>query len=220
MSDFRLSKHARERLTESIHPLFAYPGQVGTHDTAELGRILEALRTNTLAQPLHIPSFDKAYDVRHAFSKWTVVTSLPKVVVVSGWTLGSVAQEGAQLRAPLNAIERDRDPLGHWRKAMNAMIGDHYQPLYGLFDRWVFRKPPSWEAVCSWSATDHERWLKRVVDRGIEPSPVQREGGELRCQLAERVAMGSITRLSGKSDYVLTLDADRRITSFARMRPN
>jgi len=216
--DFRLSKHARERLCETVHPLFAYPGQLGTHDTGELERVLLALRANSLTQPLHIPSFDRAYDVRHAFSKWTVVNTLPRVVLVSGWTLGAVAQEDVALNQPVNDLERERDPDQKWRRATNNMARDHYQPLYGLFDRWVYSKPPSWDAVCQWNQRDHEVWIKRMSDRGVQLSDEQRQGGEIFSQLSQRFALESVARLSRKSDYVLTLDADRRITSFARTR--
>jgi D-glycerate 3-kinase len=129
-----------------------------------------------------------------------------------------VAQEEAALNQPVNDLERERDADQKWRRATNNMVRDHYQPLYGLFDRWVYRKPPSWDAVCQWSQRDNEVWLKRMSDRGVEVSEEQRQGGEIFSQLSQRFALESVARLSRKSDYVLTLDADRRITSFARTR--
>ena len=57
-----------------------------------------------------------------------------------------------------------------------------------------------------------------MSDRGVQLSDEQRQGGEIFSQLSQRFALESVARLSRKSDYVLTLDADRRITSFARTR--
>ncbi len=218
VSDFRLSKHARERMAESVHPLFAYSGQIGSHDTRELERVLLALRAGDVRQPIHIPVYDKQNDVRAAFSQWKVVRETPRIVLVSGWTLGAIAEESHQLTTPVNELERTRDPDGTWRRTVNQIIRDDYQPFYGLFDRWTYGKPPSYAAVCDWIVQDHTLWMEQMAERNADLTDIQKQSAELLCALCERPCLASIERLAAKSDYLLTLGEQRRITSFTRQR--
>ena len=218
VADFRLSHHARERVAQSVHPLMMYPGLPGTHDTRELERVLTTLRKGELAQPLHIPVFDKAYDVRASFSRWRVLREMPRIVLVSGWTLGVMAQDASSLQQPVNAMEAELDADMTWRRAVNRLVSDEYQPLYGYFDRWVFRKPPDFASVARWIAEDQSQWLKTMEERELEVSEQQRDFASTFTQLCQRLVTELVDVMPTKSDYLLTLNSNRRITSFARQR--
>lgn len=221
IADFELSRAARERLAKDVHPLFIYAGQSGSQDIPELTRVLNTLKAGDLRKPLHIPRFDQLKDVRQPFSKWLVVNEIPDIVFVSGWLLGSIAQHDSELAEPLNRLENEIDPKMTWRKAANQFIKENYQPLHDLFDRWVYFKAPSFETVVKWVGENQIGLRRMAQSRGIEIADIhdlKSIVSEEYILVIERSMRNSMERSPSRSDYVLTWDANRRLTSFNRQR--
>ena len=218
LADFELSRHARQRLSASVHPLFEYPSQPGTHDTQEFVRLLKILKAGKFSKTVHLPSFDPIFDVRLPFAKWTTVKDPPKIILVSGWLLGCVAEERTALEKPINALEAEQDSEGVWRSAVNNFIRRDYQPMYELFDKWVYFKPPSYETVAGWIKGNKAEWLREAKEKG---APVQSAFGRWSDDypfLAERTLRNTLRALPAQCDYLMTWDESRRISSFNRQR--
>ncbi|NAV64549.1 kinase, partial [Salmonella sp. zj-f54] len=72
--------------------------------------------------PVAWPRFDKGRDTRMPPSRWPKATRPPKLVIVEGWALGLKPQPLAALGTPVNALERDEDDDGRWRKWVNKQL--------------------------------------------------------------------------------------------------
>ena len=146
LDDLYLSKADRERLARGVHPLFATRGPPGTHDV-ELGlTILRALKTGETARA---PRFDKLCDDRSP-KAWRTETEPFDVILFEGWCVGAAPQAEAALADPINALERDEDPHGVWRRFVNAALAGPYRSLFAQFDRLVMLQAPGFDVVERW----------------------------------------------------------------------
>ena len=59
------------------------------------------------------------------------------LVVLEGWCVGSVADSGAALMRCVNALERERDPSGDWRRYANDRLNSDYASLFSELDALV-----------------------------------------------------------------------------------
>src|SRR3546814_14002567 len=57
------------------------------------------------------------------------VEGVVDLVLFEGWFLGTPAEPEAALAEPLNALERDEDPDGRWRRWCNDALARDYPPL-------------------------------------------------------------------------------------------
>ena len=152
LDDVYLTKGERQALAETVHPLFAVRGPPGTHDLGLLNRTIDALRAATADAVTPLPRFDKLADDRLPSADWPVFHGRPRAVVIEGWCLGATPQTDAALAAPVNALERERDPDGRWRRIINAHLADDYAAAFARLDRLVFLAAPGFETVLDWRA--------------------------------------------------------------------
>jgi D-glycerate 3-kinase len=153
LDDLYLDRDARRKLAAKVHPLLATRGVPGTHDPARGLAVIEAL-----GQPgtTLLPRFDKARDEPGTPVAWQ---GPAEMLILEGWCLGARPQDAAELVVPANALERDRDPDGVWRRWVNAQLGA-YQPLFKRIDMLVFLAAPDFEVVARWR-TEQEHALRR-----------------------------------------------------------
>src|SRR5690606_27248149 len=97
-----------------------------------------------------LPAFDKLADERAPAARWPAFAGRPTAVLVDGWCLGATAQTEADLAAPINALETERDGQGIWRRAVNAELAGPYAEAFARFDAMLFLKAPSFDAVLDW----------------------------------------------------------------------
>ncbi|SDA25969.1 AAA family ATPase [Sphingomonas sp. NFR15] len=147
LDDLYKTRAERARLARDVHPLFATRGVPGTHDV-ELGLATFAALDAGAATPL--PRFDKARDDRVDPAAWPIAPARPALVIFEGWCVGARPQDAAALAAPVNALERERDPDGLWRRHANAALGGAYQWLFARIDWLAMLRAPSWERVLGW----------------------------------------------------------------------
>jgi len=150
LDDVYLTRAERRALAAEVHPLFAVRGPPGTHDLALLNRTLDRLRAATDGTVTSLPRFDKRADDRLPDCDWPVFAGRPTVILLEGWCLGARPQADAALDAAINALERDHDPDGLWRRAINARLAGDYAALFARLDRRLFLKAPGFEVVLDW----------------------------------------------------------------------
>lgn len=150
LDDLYLTAEERQAKAESVHPLLATRGVPGTHDV-DLGlRVLRGLRRVRKGARVVLPSFDKATDDRRPKTEWGVWTGPCDLVIFEGWCVGARAQLPRELTEPVNALERDEDPVGKWREYVNHKLGGPYQELFRELDLLVMLRPPSLDRVYRW----------------------------------------------------------------------
>jgi D-glycerate 3-kinase len=201
IDDFYLGHAARQALGREIHPLCATRGVPGTHDAELACRVLDSLRAGT---PTALPRFDKIADDRLPESQWPVVKSAD-LVILEGWFLKVPAQRPDELDEPVNALERDEDPDGTWRRWSNAALARDYPPLWSRLDRLLFLQGPGFDIVPRW------RWEQEQTLQAAHPDrrAMSREQVERFVQFFERVSRQAMRTLPAIADRTIRLDADR-----------
>lgn len=206
LDDVYLTKGERTAKGRAVHPLFAVRGPPGTHDLALLEVTVAALRTAGADSHTSLPAFDKLSDDRRPETQWPVFTGRPSAVLADGWCLGATAQGEAELVEPINALEREQDGQGVWRRAVNAELGGSYAQAFAEFDAILLLKAPSFDAMLDWRC-EQEAGLM-----GLPPADLP---DERRAELVVFIqAFERITRhmLAGgtRAEVTIVLDKDRR----------
>ena len=201
LDDFYLDRPQRQQLAREVHPLLATRGPPGTHDLALACATLDALRARL---PVPLPRFDKRTDRRLPRRRWRQAPGVD-LAFFEGWCLGVAPEAEPALADPVNALEREDDADGRWRRWCNAALARDYPALWRRIDRLLFLRPPGFEVVPEW------RWQQ---EHALAPGDPGR--GMDRAQLArfvqhyERISRQALRMLPRTADAVLPLDAQRR----------
>ena len=202
LDDFYLTRAERRRLASAVHPLFATRGPPGTHAAGELRRALAAL-----GQPgeVRVPRFNKGADDRMGFA---TLRGPADVVVVEGWCVGAPSAGGsdqaALASAPVNALEREEDAQGHWRRHIEQALRGEYADLNAQLDAIVFLQVPDLRAVRRW----------RLQQEAERPAAQRMTEAQVFHFVAhyERVTLRMLEKLPKTADVVVELDAAHRVT--------
>ena len=202
IDDFYLGRRERLALGREVHPLLATRGAPGSHDVALAIATIDALREGRAAK---LPRFDKIADRRLPPSKWPLARGTD-LVLFEGWFQKVPAQRDEELIAPLNALERDEDPDGTWRRWCNDALGRDYPPLWQRIDRMLFLEGPGFEIVPEW------RWQQEVTLQQANPDrqAMTRPQVQRFVQFFERVSRQALRTLPAIADRHVRLDATRR----------
>jgi D-glycerate 3-kinase len=200
LDDFYLPKAARERLAREVHPLLAVRGPPGTHDVALAGAALDQLRA---AGRIALPAFDKAADERKPRSAWRTIATPVDVVIFDGWCVGARAQGAAALVQPVNALEAEEDPDGHWRTWVNSQLDGRYQDLFARLHELVLLEAPSFDVVLGWRQ-EQERKLIARTGQGMSEADVARFVAHY-----ERLTRWILAEMPERARLVFPLTADR-----------
>lgn len=211
LDDFYLTLAEREQLAASVHPLLRTRGVPGTHDTKLLARTLQLLRESRGEdEPVALPAFSKADDDRKDSSQWLLCQPPIDVVLLEGWCLGCRSVPDNELAQPLNALERNEDAEGSWRRYSNQCLREQYEPLYEFLDYWIMLQAPSFERVLAWRE-EQEQKLAMVAGEGatalMNHAQLQRFVAHY-----ERHTRNCLTQLPQRVDALFVLDEQRRIT--------
>ena len=169
LDDVYLTRGERQAMAREVHPLFTVRGPPGTHDLGLLERTLAALRAADADSRTPLPAFDKLADDRAPRTDWPVFAGRPSAVLVDGWCLGATPQAEADLAAPVNALEAERDGQGIWRRASNAALAGPYAEVFSRFDAVLFLKAPSFDAVLDWRC-EQEAGLMDLPPADLPPA--------------------------------------------------
>ncbi|GAB3061788.1 kinase [Stenotrophomonas tumulicola] len=204
IDDVYLTRAQRQRLARAVHPLLITRGPPGTHDLPLAHSVLDAV---VARQPLALPRFDKLADERVSPAQWPQLAEPLDLLVFEGWFLGTPAEQPAALDTPLNALEREADADGRWRRWCNAALADNYPGLWQRCDRLWFLQPPDFSVVPRW------RWQQEQNLQAAQPgrSGMTRPQLDRFVQYYERVSRQALRALPDVADRVIALDGQRQI---------
>lgn len=215
IDDFYLTRAERAVLAEEVHPLLKTRGVPGTHDVAMLEACLRDLPELGRDQSLALPRFDKAIDDRAAAETWPSVSGPVDLVILEGWCVGSIAQPEETLHEPCNALERDEDPDGTWRRFVNGRLRDAYEPVFDTLDALIFLKAPDFDAILEWRVEQEE---KLAATESSDPS-AGRSALMDRAQIGrfiqhyERITRANLAMMPDFADMIVELAADHSISA-------
>ena len=206
IDEFYLTKAERQRLGEQVHPLLATRGPPGTHATALASAALAALRH---PGAVTVPCFDKGQDDRAGM---VTLQGPVDVVVLEGWCVGaSPAGSATALAEPINALERDDDRDGRWRRYVDAALRNEYASLFRQLDALVFLQVPDLDAVRRW----------RLEQERERPPELRMTAEAVRHFVAhyERVTTRMLAELPTTADVVVQLDHAHRVADLHFRHP-
>jgi D-glycerate 3-kinase len=210
IDDFYLDHDARTTLAGEVHPLLATRGPPGTHDLALAGDTLDGLRAG---KTIALPRFDKIADRRLPRNGWPRAEAA-QFVILEGWFLKTPPQDDAELLSPINALERDEDRDGIWRRWCNTALGRDYPALWRRIDRLLFLRPPGFDVVPGW------RWQQECALQAANPqrTAMTRTQMDRFVQCFERVSRQALRTLPGIAERTVRLDAERNPLHFPSPR--
>jgi D-glycerate 3-kinase len=205
LDDFYYSRAEREALAREVHPLLRTRGVPGTHEIELLMSVLAALPNASAKLPVPYPRFDKGRDTRMPPSRWPKVTRPPKLVILEGWALGIRPQSLAALNEPINALERDEDPDGSWRRWVNKQLRA-YQPLWRKLDALIVLQAPNWDVVRRWRGQTEEALLARHAPLAMDAKAMKRFLAHY-----ERLSRHALATLPPLADSWVEYDTERHV---------
>jgi D-glycerate 3-kinase len=211
IDDLYLPREDREALAAEVHPLCRTRGVPGTHDPA-LGEAVIAACGE--AGEVALPRFDKAEDTRAPEAGWPRIVAPVDVVLFEGWCVGARAQDDAALEVPVNALERDEDGDGVWRRWANDRLAGDYQRLFARIDWLVLLKAPGFAVVAGWRQEQEHKLRAALAAEGKGLAATLDDAGVKRfIQHYQRITEHLLTEMPGRADLTVSLDAERRPVS-------
>jgi len=205
IDDVYLTRAAREAMAREVHPLFVTRGPPGTHDLSMLAALMERLSEARPGALTPLPDFDKRGDDRVPPERWRAFAGRPSAILIDAWCLGALPQTEADLAEPINALERDRDADGAWRRAVNGFVGGAYADFAAELDAVLFLKAPGFDVVLDWRC-QQEADLLGVASEHLPASERTRLAGFI--QYFERVTRRMLTG-GVRTDVTVSLDRNR-----------
>ncbi|MEJ7934511.1 kinase [Sphingobium sp. AN558] len=204
IDDLYKTRAAREGLARTVHPLLRTRGVPGTHDVA-LG--LDVIAALERGEATWLPRFDKAADDRLPPTAWDKAEAGTRLLILEGWCVGARPQAAAALGAPVNALEREEDAEGIWRRYANMALAGPYQPLFARIDLMVLLAAPNFGVVQAWRS-QQEQALRAVAGKEA-PGVMSDAGVERFIQHYERLTRHILHEMPGRADLVIRLGEDR-----------
>lgn len=204
LDDAYRTRAERLALARDVHPLLATRGVPGTHDVALLHATLDALARATPDAPAAVPAFDKGSDDRAPEATWRRIVAPPRLVVLEGWCIGVPPQADGALHTPINALERDEDPDGRWRRHVNAALAGEYATLWRRLDRLIVLQAASFDVVARWRDEQELTLRRSAAPHAMSPQAIVRFVAHY-----ERISRHALVALPALADRVIALDAAR-----------
>lgn len=212
IDDVYLTRAEREALARDLHPLFVHRGPPGTHDLSLLQRLIDSLSTAGPGDETLIPDFDKRGDDRWPAERWRRFAGRPSALLIDAWCLGCVAEDEAALAEPVNELERDHDPDGRWRRAVNGFVAGPYAAFAARFDAVLFLQAPGFEVVHDWRCQQEADLLGLAPD-DLPQDERRRLAGFIQYfeRITRRILAGGV-----RADVTVKLDRNRQPLTIAR----
>jgi D-glycerate 3-kinase len=217
IDDLYHTRATRERLGSDVHPLLVTRGVPGTHDLALGTTVLDALLDADRKADVAIPRFAKSVDDRLPVDQWPRWAGRADAVLFEGWCVACTAEPEAALATPINALERNEDPGGEWRRYVNMQLQLQYAQLFGRIDVLVFLQAPSFECVHDWRRKQEQKLRERLEREGAPPEARSRVMSDAQIdrfiQHYERLTRHMLASLPARADAVIRLGADHQLTA-------
>ncbi|MGI9238106.1 MAG: hypothetical protein ACR2QZ_11955 [Woeseiaceae bacterium] len=204
IDDFYYTHDERQLLSRDVHPLLATRGVPGTHDVEMLEAYIERLRTARRNDEIALPRFDKSTDDRADESRWPVVKGPIDLIILEGWCVGTRPQSAEELEQPMNALERDDDGDGRWRRYVNDHLETNYKKIFAQLDMLVFLAAPSFDAILRWRLEQEQKLSDISPSRSAGLMNEQQIRGFI--EFYERLSRANLATLPNIADVVYELD--------------
>jgi D-glycerate 3-kinase len=134
----------------------------------------------------------------------------PRFVILEGWCVGVPPQSDAELKRPINELERKDDAHGVWRTWVNDQLKRNYVPLWKRFDELSMLQAPSFDVVLRWRDQQERALRARQAARAQSTA-------QLRwfLQHYERLSRQALKTIPAFADMRLVLDARRDVERIA-----
>lgn len=212
LDDLYLSREARAKLAEVVHPLFRTRGVPGTHDT-ELG--LATLAALGRGESALLPRFDKARDDPLPRDEWPRAPRNSQLLIFEGWCVGARPQASRELELPVNDLERAEDRAAVWRRYANNALATSYQALFAPIDLLVLLAAPGFDVVIEWR-TQQEAALRARSDTADATGLMDGRALARFVSHYERLTRHILKEMPARADLVAQLDAERGIRAIMR----
>lgn len=207
IDDLYLPRAERQRLATEVHPLLAVRGVPGTHDVALGHAVFDSCgrRGN-----IGLPRFAKELDDRLPVDRWSNVEGPLDIVLFEGWCVGATPQDDAELGPPVNALERQQDADGRWRRWVNRRLATDYAGLFARIDWQLFLAAPSFDVVAEWRREQEEDLRQRLSESGesTDGTMDDRAVGNF-VQYYQRITEHMLAEMPARADLTLLLDRRR-----------
>jgi D-glycerate 3-kinase len=209
LDDLYLGRGARAALAKDVHPLFATRGPPGTHDVALGIDILTKLKRR---EAVTLPRFDKGCDEPCPMGTWPHVDARCDIVLFEGWCVGARPQDDAALVQPVNALEREEDADGVWRRAINAHLAGPTGDLFALIDRLILLRAPGFDVVHAWRCEQEHDLIAKAGEGG---APAAMSDHQIVRFIAhfERITRHIADEMPARADLVIDLGRARNVVA-------
>lgn len=216
IDDLYYSRSERKRLSEEIHPLFQTRGVPGTHDVKLGLRTLRSVIENR--SEVRLPRFDKANDEIVPRDEGPIYRGPCSTILFEGWCVGAHPQPPEELRQPFNALEREMDPDGIWRRFVNHKLETDYRELFSLLDYLVMLKVPDMACIRRWRGEQEEKLAEKVREEKGSASAIMNPSQlERFIQHYERLTSHMLHEMPSRADALYEIDDNHNIVA-ARFR--
>ena len=216
IDDVYETRERRADLAHAMHSLFATRGVPGTHDVALGLSTIDRLGALRKDQSLALPTFDKATDTRLARHQWRCHRGPVATVLFEGWCVGALPENEAALAEPINLLERDEDPDGVWRRAVNARLQSDYQQLFARIDVLILLRVDGMHRVFQWRRLQEHK-LARAAPANADSRIMSDAQVDRFIMHYERLTRHILAEMPERADIVFDLDDTH---SAARMHIN
>ncbi|MBO4331972.1 MAG: hypothetical protein J5875_02280 [Paludibacteraceae bacterium] len=210
IDDLYLSRNDREKLAQTVHPLFVTRGVPGTHYVKKGIDLFNTLANATPTDTTIIPRFNKAVDDVYPEKECDHFVGRPDVILFDGWFMGATEQPLADLLQPVNELEEKEDKDAVWRTYVNLQLKTEYSRLFDCLNLLVMLQVPSFEKVYEWRALQEEKL--RISTKGQDHLRIM-DNEELRRFIShyERLTRWMLKEMPGRADVLFTVNDDHRI---------
>jgi D-glycerate 3-kinase len=211
LDDLYLTRAERETLARDVHPLLITRGVPGTHDVALGVELLDRIGEGRAAS---LPRFDKGRDDRAPRERWGEARAGTQLLILEGWCVGARPQAKAELAEPINALEREQDGDGRWRRFVNDALAGDYQAMFARTTFLLLLLAPDFEVVATWRRQQERELLEQsgeTASRAMSEAEVGRF-----VQHYERLTRHILAEMPERADLVAELAEDRSLQAIRR----
>jgi D-glycerate 3-kinase len=209
LDDLYMGRTVRAEMAKAVHPLFATRGPPGTHDTAIGIATLDAVKRG---DAIMLPRFDKRADEPLSSHDWPLLESAADLLIFEGWCVGALSVPADRLGEPINALEREDDADGIWRRHWNAHLSGPTAELFARLDRLTYLRPPSFEVVHRWRCEQERDY--QAAETGERAAAAMTDDQVVRfIAHYERLTRWIIEEMPGRADVTIALDERRNVQS-------
>ncbi len=212
LDDMYLTRHERQTLAQSVHPLLQTRGVPGTHDVELAIDIIEQLKTLKTGQSMRLPRFDKALDDRKPSTEWEIFTGSTDLILFEGWCVGATPLETDNLDTPINDLEAAADRDGQWRRYINEQLQGPYRTLFAALNVLIMLQAPDFDCIRRWRIEQEVKLATSNPSDGTA-SAIMDERTIIRfIQHYERLTQHNLKEMPHRADVVLSLDSRHQVT--------